>query len=365
MTLPDRLSSELPGSHPVVAISYLQTEWWTKHLATALQEISDVQAFSMPEGCRPGYATDADLCTLLEPLDVGNSFYIGSFAQLYKGLTTLPLRTGVWADFPPTDDYYLDGLSLFDHVFASSVVSARRLLSVGFSRVSYLPFAVDTSLHNDPNLAKDYEVAFVGNLDLPPTRQKRLALLANLEQRYRMNDYRTPVYGDAMMNVYNRTKIVVNIPWSGSGAFNMRTFEAMAAGALLLTQDVGTGSHDLFQPGVHLDYYTDEADLIGKIDYYLGHEQDRLRIAQTGMQEVLTKHTYQHRAATVLETMKALPMPALPRAVSQKTIRRAYAKFYSRARQLDLLADQGGVLSSIMFAGARKTLRALAMRRHP
>src|SRR5205823_881666 len=131
---------------------------------------------------------------------------------------------------------------------------------------------------------KVYDVGFVGSLELPATRSERIDVLGRLERKYRLNDYRQPVFGDDMMRVYNMSRIVVNIPWANG--LNMRTFEAMASGALLLTK-TAAGQPELFTDGMHLVTYRDSSDLIDKIDYYLQHDKERQDIACAGRTEVL------------------------------------------------------------------------------
>jgi len=44
--------------------------------------------------------------------------------------------------------------------------------------------------------------------------------------------------------------------------------------------------------------------LLEKIDYYLTHETEREEIAYNGYKEVLSKHTYEHRAKEILNVVK-------------------------------------------------------------
>jgi len=286
-----------------IALSHYKGEWWYGHLRKALTQLIEVHPFFRKEEDPIGFDIESDITTLLKDWDGEDSFYLGSICATYRGINRLRIPTALWTDYLPLNDYYLPLIRQFDQVFCTQKDSKHLLEQAGCSRVHWLPFGFDETLKNDHTLEKIYEVAFVGNLDLPATTEERRRVLPEIEKNYRMNDYRTSCFGDGMMHTYNQSKMVVNIP--ALGGFNMRTFEAMASGALLLTKNVGNGQADLFQDGTHFVSYTDTADLLEKIDYYLKHEAERLAISENGMREVLSNHTYRHRAFEMLKVMAA------------------------------------------------------------
>jgi 2-polyprenyl-3-methyl-5-hydroxy-6-metoxy-1,4-benzoquinol methylase/Flp pilus assembly protein TadD len=78
---------------------------------------------------------------------------------------------------------------------------------------------------------------------------------------------------------------------------NMRVFEVLACGSLLVTDRAeGSGLEELFRDGEHLAVY-DDSNLVDKVRYYLEHEDLREKIAGQGREEILARHTYGHRAA--------------------------------------------------------------------
>ncbi|HEX8912446.1 MAG TPA: glycosyltransferase, partial [Humisphaera sp.] len=80
-----------------------------------------------------------------------------------------------------------------------------------------------------------------------------------------------------------------------------RVFEALATGSLLLTNDLADhGLADLFADGEHLTTYADPADVPAAIERLLADEPRRERIAAAGRAEVLARHTYGHRMATLV-----------------------------------------------------------------
>ena len=82
---------------------------------------------------------------------------------------------------------------------------------------------------------------------------------------------------------------------------NMRVFEAIACGSMLMTNNLSdNGLADLFRDGVHLATYRDGDDLLDKLAFYLERESLRERIAAAGRAEAIAKHTYAHRMETIL-----------------------------------------------------------------
>jgi 2-polyprenyl-3-methyl-5-hydroxy-6-metoxy-1,4-benzoquinol methylase len=113
---------------------------------------------------------------------------------------------------------------------------------------------------------------------------------------------------ERMTKVFSRSKIVFNN--SIKDDLNMRVFEAMASGSLLLTDEAkGSGLIELFQDRKHLVIYRDEKELLELTDYYLRNDDERERIAEEGMREVLNRHTYKHRISEMLSII--FPFPSM------------------------------------------------------
>jgi glycosyltransferase involved in cell wall biosynthesis len=353
-------------------LSFNHLEWWYGHLASALARRLEVIQRPMAGPSQPGHAIDAAATALVDGESDNAAFYLGSVDQLFPRLAHLPLPTAVWADWIDSSAVCVKRqpcLNLFDVVFSTQKDAVPVLKAAGNARVEWLPFACDTSLASDPGAAKRYDVGFVGSLDLPATRDERRETLALLARRFHLNDYRIPVFRDDMMRVYNQSRIAVNIPVPGG--FNMRVFEALASGALLVTKAVANGQDDLFKDGVHLVTYRNQRDLIDKIDYYLRHDREREEIAAAGRREVSEKHTYDRRASRLLEVMSDAPRT---RATKRSSEVAAYAAFWDAAGRPDLLrrlalepdvsiAARVGLLLRAAAKGAKKVARSSAVRR--
>lgn len=225
----------------------------------------------------------------------------------------------------------------FDYIFVAQKDYVERFRQMGFQQVHWLPLACDLDIHGGQSHLKEWDIGFVGHVH-SPERARRLSLLAS---RYNVNDYLRSYSKDQITDVYSRSKIVFNT--SIKGDLNMRVFEALASGSMLLTDRISNGQADLFQAGVHLVEYTDEQSLLEQADYYLAHPDERELIASQGYQVAAQQHTYSHRAQAILDaifTEKGPSYTAKARQMTPADVCRAYAKVYAQFQMVDALLYQ-------------------------
>lgn len=167
-------------------------------------------------------------------------------------------------------------------------------------RVHWLPLAADQRIYRPLDLEKAYDISFVGSLN-DRLRPKRSWMLKELNQHFQVNVFdgggSRSVPPDQVAQIYNRSKIVLNenlFP-----GLNLRTFEIMACGTCLVTEESDARWKDLFDDWKHLVAFRSD-NLIENLKILLGDDQKREAIAQTGRQLVLEKHTIDHRAERLL-----------------------------------------------------------------
>lgn len=202
------------------------------------------------------------------------------------------------ADTPQHYQGHAERSKWFDYCFISQKDYLDYFHRHGNPRTYWLPFACDPEVHRPIPVPEEYDLAFVGHYFCPPYYD-RARLLDRLSRRYRMRIASNVGY-DEMALIYSQAKIVFNR--SMLGIFNIRPFEAMSCGRLVLTDRIGNGLTDLFQDRKHLVIYGEE-DLEDLIDHYLVHDEERNAIAQEGQREVHSKHTYAHRVDQILRTV--------------------------------------------------------------
>lgn len=172
---------------------------------------------------------------------------------------------------------------------------------------SWLPLACDPERHAlaAAEAQRDLDLVFVGHV-LPLHGQRR-RLLDRLRARFRLVE-RQGVFGAEMAGLYARARVVFNC--SLAGDLNMRVFEGLASGALVVTDRAGNGLERLFSDGEHLALYGDDDDLERVISAYLAAPARRVQVARRGQRLATRHHTYAHRMRELVERVLAGPSPA-------------------------------------------------------
>jgi FkbM family methyltransferase len=195
-------------------------------------------------------------------------------------------------------DWYLAKAPDFDYVFAAQRDGAERLRQAGAATAAWLPLACDPEIHAQHEVPKAYDVCFVGHLFDGP----RAELVKLLQDNF-PSAFVGQAFFEDMARDYSAARLVFNR--SLRSDVNMRVFEALACGSLLVTDDLrDNGQEELFHDGVHLATYREAGELLDKVRYYLKHEDVRERLAAAGRAEALAKHTYEHRMRRVLAAVE-------------------------------------------------------------
>jgi glycosyltransferase involved in cell wall biosynthesis len=182
----------------------------------------------------------------------------------------------------------------FDEVFIAQQEDVSKFSSV--TNATWLPLACDEDLFQG-ECEKKWEVGFVGQWGNPSSA--RYQTLKTISKLFRMNPQDRFYTPSEMSDVYRSSSIVIN--HSVKGDLNMRVFEAMASGALLVTDRIGNGLEDIFEGGLDMVIYDSEQEAVEKIRFFLNHPQEANRIRKEGRKKVLEFHTYAKRWDQVLE----------------------------------------------------------------
>ena len=116
------------------------------------------------------------------------------------------------------------------------------------------------------------------------------------------------VWGEALVRLYNRSKVVLNITnWDPQRyvALNQRVFDVPATGAFLLT-DYSPELEEHYRIGEEIACYRSAGELRDRAQHYLAHDGERNAIARRGYEKALTLPTVRDRMAAVIEHVGAL-----------------------------------------------------------
>jgi glycosyltransferase involved in cell wall biosynthesis len=192
--------------------------------------------------------------------------------------------------------------AMYDYVFVFHPGFEDAFRSEGTS-ATLLPHAAERDLFDQPEVARTFEVGWVGrkSRSIYGTRDR---VLAALSQRFTMNDAGRFYAPEEMAEVYRASKVVVNISRDDYPQdANMRCFEAMAAGALLITGTPSELTSLGFSEGVHFAGYGTAEEIPDLVGRWLANEDERNAVAQRARALVLREHTYDARVRTILDTI--------------------------------------------------------------
>jgi len=192
---------------------------------------------------------------------------------------------------------------LFDYAFTWHPSYVRLFQEAGHPRVFAIPHAVDARFFRGLPVASDrrYDLGFVGNSGLPQYRQ-RDRIMSILAGRFKMNDFARKCSKEDMVEVYEQSRIAVNVSRAEFPAeANMRCYEAMAGGALLMTAMPTELTEWGFLEGEHFIGWHSEDEIPGLVDQFLRCPERRLAIAHAGQDRTLKDFTYQRCAEMMID----------------------------------------------------------------
>ncbi len=250
--------------------------------------------------------------------------------------------------------------SVFDHAAVFHPKYVQRFKDRGHPGAFLLPHAVRRQLFEGPEFPREFEIGWVGQTSGPfyKARAQWLSLLAN---EFRTNDWQRPYTIPEVAEVYRHSKIVVNI---GRDDFpqdaNLRVFEVLASGALLLTSMPTELTELGFQEGVHFIGYHHPQAIAPLVRKFLRDEPARAAMSAAARSLVLSEHTYDRRADLLLERLSQTDKQGLApaRAFPESRARLAALDFYAAHGLVHCAAEQ---FRHIAGRGFRETIQGASL----
>lgn len=202
-------------------------------------------------------------------------------------------------------------LPYYHQIYLISSDCLERAQHAGFANVSLLPHAVDPSLFRPLELPQTLDWCFVGQWH--QRRQQYVEGLARVSNnfviygtRWRKHNYFRPslfwrirgtgIWGEELVRLYNRTRVVINISvWGdeaqGGKGVNMRLLEVPACGACLLT-DYARDAAMLLTPGEEFVSAANLEEMQDKLAELLADPEKRRGIARAGHDQAIKIRTY-------------------------------------------------------------------------
>lgn len=131
--------------------------------------------------------------------------------------------------------------------------------------------------------------------------ERRICLYTNNQTDYAgIQNFGYADYYEDMPYVFLNSKINLNISLKSiKTGIPLRAFDIMGSGGFLLT-NYQQELFEYFSPDEDFVYYNTYEDLMGKAEYYLSHEKERVEIMRSGTEKVLREHTMKMRAEEMI-----------------------------------------------------------------
>jgi spore maturation protein CgeB len=192
-------------------------------------------------------------------------------------------------------------------------------------RSSYIPLAVDQGILPKtflPNAQRDIDVSFVGSFGrhhkegtqlirevaraIPTLKIFSLSPVSKLRRLGLLKHFAGSVWGQEMINVYSRSKIVINRHGEVAEGFavNFRMYEAAGAGAVVMTEEA-PNLPDLFEVGVEVESYTSSTELISKVRDYLSDADKCEQVGLAAFKAVRERHLSAQRYKDISEIIES------------------------------------------------------------
>ncbi|MCS7062170.1 MAG: glycosyltransferase [Anaerolineae bacterium] len=237
-----------------------------------------------------------------------------------------------WCGLPAQTMLARDRVNLpyFDLIFQPANLEAGLRAAGAVGRIEYVPIGIDPDVHRPLALTEaeraryGSDVCFIGGLSSRFHQARRqmieYAITHGVDIKvwggYREHFVGSPIlrvwqgqiWGEEQVKALCAAKIGLNFHVDHQAGeldrgLNLRAFELAACGVFQLLQRVPS-VNEFFEEGKEIVCFDTQEEMLDKIRYYLGHDDERQRIAQAARSRVLSSHTWQQRAQTMLRLMQ-------------------------------------------------------------
>ena len=213
--------------------------------------------------------------------------------------------------------------NLFNHIFVHSDECKSRIIQNQWAmrdKLTVMLNGFNPKLHYKMDETKDIDILFVGSI-LP----RRKKILRELQTEFNIRICKA--FGKEMSNLFNRSKIVLNIHAEEFLDTETRIYESLGCGAFVISEKLS--SENPFIPNMHYIEVNNIDEMKNQINYYLDNPIERENIAQNGYKEAKSKHSYQKRAEQLVNKFNQHVTVS-----SQKTFNTKKLTFYSNIERV-------------------------------
>jgi len=268
-------------------------------LVKALKKVADVKTFDKEAG-----TLEQVMCAL--PRQWSPDAIVirdAEFCQMPLGLEEADVPVfALVGDYNLSLGNLLPVLGAFDYFYCDTK-GVRIFNKLGFDNCEFFClYGHDPEVHRDYGLYKDWDAMFIGNMNhsVQQDREERLYSLALLGDKYRVH-IGSLVWGEEYGRFLNRSIMVFN--YAIRDEVNMRFFEAMACGAVVINRHLDELDLMGFRPDVH--YLAEEDPVAAMTKYFTEWTEDKKEEVQQNVKDILKHHTYDSRAQDLVERISS------------------------------------------------------------
>lgn len=237
---------------------------------------------------------------------------------------------------------------LFDYVFIWHKSFVPRYQAAGHPKVFALPHAVDAHVFADwaPDSDRPLDVGWIGQLGFGQYARRR-RILSGLASRHKMNDLTRQYSKQETADIYRRSKIVVNVARDEfPQEANMRCYEAMAAGALLITQIPSELPEWGFREGEHFIGWRSESEIPALVDKHIQDKDQRAKVTRAARELTMSGFTFQHCRDRMLAVLAERPNQffAPARKWPAEKVSLTYLEYYYRFQAFSAAFEEFAIL---------------------
>lgn len=235
------------------------------------------------------------------------------------------IKLAVWMT---EDPFFIDQsmkiIHHFNYVFTIDHAALRIYKQLGHQQVYYLPLGTDPVIyHPIPSMEFKHDICLVGypypnriqtiqfllentNYSIQVVGPKWIKKLLNLKIPSNLSVHSRWIHPKKTNIYYNRAKINLNThrPYNLeqnenirgviNQSINNRTFDIASSGSFqLIEYKPDLSLH--FTDGKDIVSFTNNEELLEKVNYYIGHAKERNEVYEKTRENVLNNHTFQHR----------------------------------------------------------------------
>lgn len=198
---------------------------------------------------------------------------------------------------PTTMKFWKCGIKAVIHRHYNTTEMAKK--QTPFLKHFWLPFSVDNTIFKPYNKTRINKACFVGH------GVKRTEAIMKLKKANLLSEVKSFAYEQNYLDLLQKYTIYLNHS-SKYDIDSAKSFEIIASGGILFTNNCNNKFKELFGDNVYFTYENNLSDLITKTQFILQHPKIQQTYIKNGLEIIDKNHTHQIRGQELLNILNLL-----------------------------------------------------------